>query len=310
MPHTSPSLVASADFHLEEALKQPHHDLDPQQQEQVEQALAQARAALGGVSRAGCLGMIFRGFLRSLIPRWRFRGRKLAYFLIGLLVAALSVVTCSAGVDLASLTAEYGEPVPATKVAARRFLEHTGAALQSASGGGRFRMTVSEAEATSALSLGLAIPELTRAMQTVPAEDVQGIEDISELRRMLREREAQERQPRTFRQRLAALLDPHLRTGDVQVRFTGSGQIVVAGYVQAWRWQQPALVVFAPHARSGELELDFVKGRLGRLPAPAWAFDQLGRLVASLILLGGDYAEISELTVDEGRLTFEASVGG
>ena len=29
-----------------------------------------------------------------------------------------------------------GEPVPATKVAARRFLEHTGAALQSASGDG------------------------------------------------------------------------------------------------------------------------------------------------------------------------------
>lgn len=291
-------------------MKQPHDRLDPEQQEQVDQALAQARAALGGVTRAGCLGMIFRGFLRSLIPRWRFRGRKLAYFLIGLLIAALSVVTCSAGVDLTSMTAEYGEPVPATREAARRFLERSGTALQSASASGRFHLTVSEAEATSALSLGLAIPELMRAMNTVPAEEVQGIDDIAEIRRMLREREARERGPRTFRQRIAELLDPHLRTGDVQVRFTGNGQIVIAGYVQAWRWQQPALVVFAPRARSGELQLDFVKGRLGRLPAPAWAFDQLGRLVASLILLGRDHAEISEITVEEGRLTFEASVSG
>ena len=94
----------------------------------------------------------------------------------------------------------------------------------------------------------------------------------------------------------------------MQVRFTGAGEIVVAGYVQAWRFKQPALVVFAPRARSGTLELDFVKGRLGRLPAPSWAFDLLGRLAASLILQGRDYAEISNLTVAPGRLTFEARV--
>ena len=95
----------------------------------------------------------------------------------------------------------------------------------------------------------------------------------------------------------------------MQVRFTGSGDVVVAGYVQAWGWRQPGLVVFAPRAQRGVLELDFVKGRLGRMPAPAWAFDMLGRLVASLILLGDDYAEISDLTVTEGRLAFEATAG-
>lgn len=288
----------------------PDHDLDPEQRAQVEQALAQAQAALGSVTRAGCLGMVFRGFLRSLVPRWRFRGRRLALLLVGLLVAGLSVVTCSAGVDLASLTAEYGEPVPATREAAQRLLVRSGEAIQTAAASRLFRLTISETEATSALSLGLAIPELMRAMQTVPAEEIQGIEDIGELRTTLRQREAQKRESRTvtFKERLAGLLDPRLRTGDVQVRFTGSGQVVVAGYVQAWRWQQPALVVFAPHARSGELRLDFVKGRLGRLPAPAWAFDKLGGLVASLILLGDDHAEITELTVEQGRLTFEASV--
>ena len=292
----------------EESLEEPQHGLDPEQQKQMEEALRRARATLGGVSRVGCLGLIFRGFLRSLIPRWRFRGRKLVVFLIGVLIAGLSVVTCSAGVDLASLTAEYGEPVPATREAARRFLVRSGKALQRASSSGRLRLTVSETEATSALSLGLAIPELMRAMETMPPEEIQGIDDVDKLREVLRQREAEGRESRGWRERIAAALDPRLRTGDVQVRFTGDGEIVVAAYVQAWRWQQPALVVFAPHARSGELELDFVRGQLGRLPAPVWAFDRLGGLVSSLILLGRDYAEISNLTVEDGRLTFEASV--
>jgi hypothetical protein len=125
---------------------------------------------------------------------------------------------------------------------------------------------------------------------------------------VLREREATARDSMSFRQRVAALFDPRIRTGDVQVRFTGQGEIVLAGYVEAWRFRQPALVVFAPRARSGELELNFVKGQLGRLPAPAPAFDLLGKLVASLILQGRDYAEISHLQVQQGRLTFEAVV--
>ena len=57
-------------------------------------------------------------------------------------------------------------------------------------------------------------------------------------------------------------------------------------------------------------ELDFVRGQLGRLPAPEWAFDKLGDLLSSLILLGQDYAEISELSVTEGRMTFVGRVTG
>jgi hypothetical protein len=101
-------------------------------------------------------------------------------------------------------------------------------------------------------------------------------------------------------------LDPHLRTGDVQVRFTREGQVVLAGYVQAWRWQQPALVVMAPSAGAGAMSLDFVQGRLGRVPAPEWAFDLLGRTVASLLLAGEDWVSVSELAVEEDRMTFVA----
>jgi hypothetical protein len=232
------------------------------------------------------------------------------YLVIGLLVVVASITTCSAGVDLASLTAEYGDPVPTSTDAARRFVERTAAAVQSAAASRRLSISVSESEATSALSLGLMMPELMRAMETMPAEEIQQAKDIEEVRELIREHEAVEPGSRTLGQRVAALLDPRLRTGDVQVRFTGNGEIVIAGYVHAWRWRQPALVVFAPSARAGELQLDFVKGRLGRLPAPAWAFDLLGNLVTSLILMGQDYAEISNLTVTEGRLTFEATVTG
>ena len=286
----------------------PPDGLTAEQQEQVQQALTRAKTAFKGVSRAGILGLLVRGMFKRLFRLPRFSKRKIAFFGIGLVVLVLSVATCSAGVNLTSLTAEYGEPVPATTEAARRFAERTATAIQNAPANRRFRISISETEATSALSLGLLTPELMQAMEAMPPDEIQQFTDIGELRTAIREREEAARETRTFPQKIAGLFDPRLRTGDVQVRFTGQGEIVVAGYVQAWRFQQPVLVVFAPRAASGELELDFVKGQVGRLPAPAPAFDLLGQLAASLILQGRDYAEISRLQVEQGRLTFEASV--
>ncbi len=288
--------------------KDPRESLTPEQQEQVNQALTTARAALRGVSRLGLLGLAARGAVKSVVRFPRIRGRKLAFLAIGLTVAVLSIATCSAGVNLQSLTSEYGEPVPATRDAAQRLVKRTATALQAAAASRRFRITIAEAEATSTLSLGLMMPELMRALETLPPEQLQQAGDIEGLRTMLRERESAQREERSLTERLVAILDPRLRTGDVQVRFTGEGHIVIAGYVQAWRWQQPALVVFAPRAGAGDLELDFVRGRLGRLPAPAWAFDRLGGLISSLILQGRDYAEITNLAVEAGHLTFEASL--
>lgn len=280
----------------------------PEEQQQIDEAMTRARTALSGVSRIGLVGMALRGIFRSVFRMPRIGRRKVVVLGIGLLIVVSSIVTCSAGVNLMTLTAEYGEPIPATIEAAQRFAQRAARAVQNASTSRRFRITIAEAEATSALSLGLMIPELMAALDSLPPEALQQARSIEDLRETLRRREETARQSRTFRERVAGLLDPRLRTGDVQVRFTGAGEIVVAGYVQAWRFKQPALVVFAPRARSGTMELDFVKGRLGRLPAPSWAFDHLGRLAASLILQGRSYAEISNLTVDQGRLTFEARV--
>ena len=82
----------------------------------------------------------------------------------------------------------------------------------------------------------------------------------------------------------------------------------MAGYVQAWRFRLPGLFVFAPSAGQGTLDLDFVSGRLGRLGLPAFVFDWAGGMVARGILLGQGYAQISEISVNDGALTFAANV--
>lgn len=240
--------------------------------------------------------------------------RRLRAVAVGLVIASLSLVTCSWGVDPASLTATYGPPIPASTAAAERLLTRSAAAMRSLPQTRTLRLSASEAEATSALSLGMMMPELIRATERMSPEELRGATDLEDLRERLRRKEAAAREVelrgQSLVQRLLARLDPQIRTGDVQVRFEASGQIVVAGYVQAWRFRQPAMFVVAPHARSGELSMDFVEGRLGRVPAPEFAFDLLGDLLSSLILLGQDYAEISELTVGDGTLRFVGRLAG
>lgn len=276
----------------------------PEERGWTDESASRGRSPFRTASVGGILGMLGRGMFRRSVRRRRPRGRNLAFFGVGLVVMLLSISTCSAGVDLASMTEEYGPPIPANREAARRFIERTATAVKNAPAGRRLRIEVTDVEATSALSLGLMMPELMGAMQTMPAEEAQSIDDLAVLRERLRAREATARDSLGLVGRFTGALNPRLRTGDVQVRFTSGGEIVVAGYVQAWRWQQPALVVFAPRARDGQLELDFRKGRLGRVPAPERVFDVLGGLVSSLIVQGREYAEIREITVEEGRMTF------
>jgi hypothetical protein len=271
---------------------------------QTAQPIDQLRTGIGKVSRGGVALALLKGTLGGVFRRLRFTKGKLVAFGIGLLVLFLSVATCSFGVNPVSLTEEYGDPIPATTDAANRFVQKTGASVRRASTNRSIRLTITEAEATSALSLGLMIPELMRAVETVPQEEIRGATSLEDLREILRDSEQAERADQTWGERIASFFDPDLRTGDTQVRFTEAGEIVVAGYVQAWSFKQPALLVVRPRAGSGELELDFVKGRLGRLPAPEWAFDKLGQLISALILMGRDHVEISEITVDPGRLTF------
>lgn len=259
-----------------------------------------SRAAVGALVVGGALGRLRR------IPR--LLGRRLRVFGFGLLIAVLSVTTCSFGVNPASLTESYGDPVPASADAAIRFMEKGAKAIEGLSNESSLHLTVSQSEATSALSLGMMLPQLMATLGRIPPEEVRSATDLDALRERIWQEEDAVRDsllaalPVT--QRLLAKLDPRIRTGDVQVRFEDDGKVVVAGFVQAWHFRQPAMFVVAPRASSGELELRFVKGRLGRLPAPSFVFDALGGLIARGVLLGRDYAEVSDLSVTEGSLTF------
>ena len=284
-------------------------DLTPEQRRQISNAMEQASVQLGRLGKIGCMGLIGR-MLFGWIRLPRLRARRVGVFLFGILIVVLSVTTCSWGMDPATLTADYGTPVPATKDAASRLLTRAGNAIRNAPNSRNLRISVTEEEATSALSLGMLLPEVMRAMESIPAEELEAIPTVEGMRERLRQEEEAALESRTLTQRIFGFFDPRLRTGDTQVRFTADGEIVVGGYIQAWRWKQPALVVVAPRATSGELALDFVRGQLGRLPAPEWAFDKLGELLSSLILLGQDYAEITEMTVTEGRMSFLGRVTG
>lgn len=283
--------------------------------EAVEQIRSRRRALAGlgvGSVLAGLAGGFVRGRVRGALGGRRGRRRLLRRFGFGLLIVVLSVTTCSFGVDPSSLTAPYGHPVPATTDDAARVLTRGVEAIQRAPESGSVRMVLTEAEATSALSLGMMFPDLMMASERIPREEILEARDLEALRERIWEAADARREELAeelgFFQRMLLKLDPRIRTGDVQVRFQETGEVVVAGYVQAWRFRQPGIFVLAPHASGGELELDFVSGRLGRLPLPELVFDWLGRGLASAILLGRQHAEVAELSIGDGTLTFEGRV--
>jgi hypothetical protein len=293
--------------------------MDPTERERAAEALNEARAKLGKhAGRGVTLGlgalvgaMILGGLRRALRRAWP-RGKRLRRFGIGLVIVALSVTTCSYGVDTSTLTAGWGEPVPASTDDAARVLTRGVEVLRRAPETGIVRLTVTESEATSALSIGLMMSDLMQAAGRIPQEEIQGAADLDALRERIWEEADLQRQELAAGSglvgRILVKLDPRIRTGDVQVRFEGSGEVVVAGYVQAWRFRQPGVFVVAPSARGGELTLDFVSGRLGRLPLPELVFDLFGGAVARGILLGQRYAEVWEITVGDGTFTFAGRV--
>ncbi len=114
--------------------------------------------------------------------RRRWRPLRMTPFAMGVLVMLLSVTTCSSGVEVAALAEEYGPPVPATREAALGFVTRTSAAFREAPSTRRLSFQVTESEATSALSLGLMIPELMLAMQSMTQDEVQAFNDLAELR--------------------------------------------------------------------------------------------------------------------------------
>lgn len=230
-------------------------------------------------------------------------------YLAAAVLLTFSTLACTLpGGSEASLP-DDGPPVAVSQGAASSFAAK---ALASAEGSGTLSFTITQEEATSAVAVGVQLMTLSKNNPLL--ENFDEIPDQIDLDQMTEDLEVTPE--------IEALLKrfsgsdgqgpnlPNLRLGldEPQIYFKGDGRMILRGYGLLGNWRLPLRVVTKPRAARGELELDFVEGQIGRLPLPEFLFDPLGKVVSRMLLAGQDYAEISQLTVGPGTLTFTGRV--
>ncbi len=171
-----------------------------------------------------------------------------------------------------------GPSIAVSEDAARRFLQKNADAARDATQTGSSRLTITQEEITSVLDLSAKAPE---RLVTMVAEDSRQNDEVPDLPN----------------------LDILVTIEEPQVYFKGDGTIVLRGRIEFRESYQSFRIVTRPSAQTGTLEFDFVEGKIGSISMPEVIFDQLGRLLAQAILLGEQYAAITELRVDEGTFT-------
>ena len=248
---------------------------------------------------------------------------------------ALLLAACQRPAFLEGDLPDDGPQIEPTQEAALRFVEKVVDAGQAGALNGQSAITVTQAEVTSFLSIASQVAQMAQQLERIESvedlEQLQGIEGLDlaalgmedldlegiDLERLQGERDdGQALRPTALKlwqalsrrdEGLGGLSLSDLRLSlavrEPQVYFKDNGHVVVRGYVQARNVRQPVRVVVAPHARRGELALDFVEVKLGPLPLPESLFDAIGKGLSSVILAGQDYAEIQEIVVGEGTLT-------
>lgn len=212
-----------------------------------------------------------------------------------------------------------GPPVPVSQDAAVRFAQKTMGATAQTESGDVMRFTVTQEEATSALWIGSLLFSSSREkpdFQGIPA--LEGIKDVQDLNKILESQSNDVLDGSEIPPQILDLLrnlnkergegldipDIRLKLEDPQVYFKGNGRIILRGVGHFLRWRLSMRVVIAPRASRGELVLDFVEGQIGSLPMPEFVFDPMGSLLSRVLLSGREYAEIIELKVEAGTLTF------
>jgi hypothetical protein len=171
---------------------------------------------------------------------------------------------------------------------------------------GESTLTITQEEATSFLTIGAQLVQQVQQYQQIESlgdlselQDIEGLDEIEGLQQWRELAQKREGLPDI------RLPDPRLRLTiqEPLVYFKENGHIIVRGYGAIRNRRQPVRVVVAPRAVDGELELDFVEGKLGPLPLPEALFDLVGDLLVQAILAGREYVEITEITVRSGTLT-------
>jgi len=245
-----------------------------------------------------------------------FSFRRVFFFAV---MIALFTTGCALGGEQSAVLPNDGPPIPVSQDAAVSFAQKTLSSTESTGSGGEIHFTVTQQEVTSALSIGSQLLNYSQGgpiFEGIPG--LEGIEGTQELEGLLDSQGSQVLEGSDVPPQIIDLLkniqsegenglnlpDIRLKLEEPQVYFKGDGRIILRGYGRILRWRLPIRMVIAPHAAQGELALDFVEGQIGTLPMPEFLFDPLGKLLARVLLSGREYAEISELSVREGSLTF------
>jgi hypothetical protein len=237
------------------------------------------------------------------------RSRRILKMTAASLALALAAGACFIpGVGEATLP-DDGPPVPVTQAAAESFSQKV---LAGAQGDGTFQFTITQQEATSAVAILAELAEFSgdspilegagQIPDQIPLEELPGDLEVTPAIEALLERlqGADGQGP--------DLSGLRMELDQPEIYFKGDGRMILRGYGVLGSWRLPLRVVTQPRASQGEIVLDFVEGQIGRLPLPEFLFDPLGKLMAQALLAGREYAEISELTVGPGTLTFRGRV--
>lgn len=252
----------------------------------------------------------------------RFRLRWVVLFVAALVIWLIAALTepappqsAFATPAAAQLEADGGEAPPPAPVRgtvasspelAARFFRKVAAAVQAGIQTGRLDLSITEAEATSALEVGGQLVEIRQVMSTLSPEELNELDTPEEIRRAVDARHA--RPPSGFWGRVRYALNPRLRFRQGQVRFRPDGRVLVSGYAHAWSRRVPVHMDAVPTLEDGRLSMDFRETRLGRLRVPSWVLGGPAKLVTLVLGLGKDYASLQALEVADGRLSLSGRV--
>lgn len=232
-------------------------------------------------------------------------GLGIAAFLAALLVVVGGVLGLRVLADSANMP-DDGPRIATSPQAAASLVQKVSSAGERAVDTGRLNLTVTEREATSFLNLAGLLKGQVSALQGLEGVDLDQLKGTPEGAQLADWLELMQNSDALAGRDLS---DLQLRLGikEPEVRFKADGQVVVRGYVAILFWRVPVRIAVAPRASDGEIVLDFVEGRLGRVRMPEVVFDLLGKGIARAIMLSQDLqdrAEITRIQVEAGKLTF------
>lgn len=223
---------------------------------------------------------------------------------LGVLLAMV-IGSCSAFPpgSVAAQLPDDGPPPTVSRTAALSFVEKALTAGQSAVDSKAFTLTVSDSEITSFLNTR---SELTQELQDAGIGQLGQIDGLQGLA-------PGNVNIDVWRSLLGAgssggsggLNLPSLSLGlrDPQVYFKANGDVIARGDLTLLKWKVPVRVIVAPYAGDGKMSLDFVEGQIGSIQLPPFLFDLLGKGLVKALMLGQEYAEITQIQVSAGTLT-------